>query len=140
MAAPVKGPAINFINLTAMKNIIAHPLVQLLSFLIILVNGIEWSAMPYGWFVLFGTADGKVFAIIGMFAILICLASIFWRRNFLQPVSLLVMWCSLFAFYWQLTNSHKQMVFKGGPGLITVLVFLTATIMVLNARMQWKNS
>ena len=112
---------------------------QLFCFSIIMINGKEWGALPYGWYVVFGTMDSQGFAIIGALAVILTLISIFWQRNYLQPLSLLIMWCSLGAFYWQLTDYSKHAVFRGGPALVTALIFLAVTVAVLNTRLSWKN-
>lgn len=122
-----------------MKNIFSHPLMQIASFFIVLVNGKQWGAMPYGWYISFGTATGQPFAIIGTIAVLLAFASIAWRRNYLQPLSLILMWCSIAVFFWQLTESHKHIVFKGGPGLVTGLFFIAVSAMVFKERLSWKN-
>lgn len=121
-----------------MKNILSHPLMQIAAFFILMVNGKEWGAMPYGWYISFGTASGQPFAIIGTVAVLLAFASIIWR-NYLQPLSLIIMWCSIAVFFWQLTPSHKQIVFKGAPGLITMLIFIAVSAMVFKEKLSWKN-
>lgn len=122
-----------------MKNIISHPLFQIASFFIVLVNGAEWGAMPYGWYIIFGTADAQPFAIMGSIAVLLALACIWWWRDQLQLLSLLVMWCSLVVFFLQLNPAHRTIVFKGAVPLITALLFLTVNAFVFKEKLSWKN-
>lgn len=122
-----------------MKNIIEHPLFQVFSFMILMINGKEWGALPYGWYIAFASGDGQAFGILGCIAVLTALTSVFWLRNYLQPLSLLLMWCSLGAFLWQVADYHRPSLFRGAPALVTALLFLTMTVMVFSKRLSWKN-
>ncbi len=114
----------------------SHPVMQLISFSIIMIGG-EIFAAPYLWYVRYASADGQVFAIVGVIAMMVSLVSIPVRRYGLQLLGLTIMWVSLIIFFAQ--AHHKASMFQFPITEITLLLFIAVSVSVLIKYKPWKS-
>lgn len=114
----------------------SHPVMQLISFSIIMIDG-EIFAAPYLWYVRYASTDGQLFAIVGVIAMLVSLVSIFVRRYLLQLAGLALMWLSLLIFFFQAHN--KAGMFQFPITELSLLLFLAVSVSVLIKYKPWKS-
>lgn len=115
---------------------ISHPVMQLISFSIIMIDG-EIFAEPYLWYVRYASVDGQVFAIIGVIAMILTVVSIAVRRFRLQLLSLALMWLSLIIFFIQAHN--KADMFQFPITELTLLLFIAVSVSVVIKSKPWKS-
>src|SRR6478672_7387796 len=121
---------------TWLFKILSHPILQLISFSIILING-EVFAAPYLWYVRYAASDGELFAFVGWAAICVTLASLAIKRFSLQLWGLIIMWISLSVFYSRSLHKASMLVSPGTE--LTVLLFIAMSICVVIKFKKWKN-
>lgn len=119
-------------------SIFSHPLTQLLSFCVILINGQVFAA-PYGWYIRYALPDGEWFAYVGAAAIGVTVLGFFTWRRILQGSGLLLMWLSLILFIGQSTPEARLHLVDGPFAPITHLVFLVVTVVIITNYVKWKN-
>lgn len=106
----------------------SHPVLQLISFSIIMIGG-EIFALPYLWYVRYGSADGQIFALTGLVAIVITLGSIVIKRFRLQLWGLILMWVSLIIFLCQ--SCDKAGLSEFPITEITLFLFIAVSVSVV---------
>ncbi|MDB5229623.1 MAG: hypothetical protein JWN76_428 [Chitinophagaceae bacterium] len=119
-------------------SILSHPIIQFISFCVILIIGREWGA-PYAWYVLFALRAGMTFSVLGVAGIVLTLVCIFVLRRYLQLPALFLMWASLIAFLSQLNLPNRLTVTMQPLALVTILFFSTITFFVIYKLKRWKN-
>ncbi len=113
-----------------MKKLFSHPLMQTLSFCILLV-GSSYFGGPYGYFVLFGFLDLQFFAIMGMIGIVVTLISMMVRsRVYMQAAGLLLMLLSLAVFFFSSRGVQSASTMTQVLPLITLALFVSVTVCV----------
>ena len=127
-----------------MKNpllrLLSYPLVQVLSFCIILV-GSPYFGGPYLFFVLGSFAEGYAFGIMGIIGIAIAVISLFIpARGYMQTSSVLVMLCSLAFFFFSSTWENATITLFNLPAILTLFLFIVVSIAVFIKALKWKNS
>ncbi|MES2331319.1 MAG: hypothetical protein V4539_17075 [Bacteroidota bacterium] len=120
------------------KTILSHPILQLVSFLLIVIGGQVFAA-PYGWIIRYAAVTGEFFAIVGIVAIVLVLASVFRARFVLQLSGLTAMWVSLIAFYGQTKPEARDYMFGTPLTVITLLLFVIVSIFIILKINPWKN-
>lgn len=116
--------------------VFGHPIAQLISFFIILIDG-EIFAAPYLWYVRYAAPEGEMFAIIGAVGIFVTLASLIIPRFGMQLWGLVFMWISLGIFF---TQAHRKAAMFLFPATeLTLLLFLAVSVFVVLKFTRWKS-
>jgi len=138
MRPPVRGLVIKTIIMKPVLAIFSHPIMQVAAFLMILFGG-QVFILPYWRCIRYALPDGEWFAITGLVAVVITLASIVIRRFPLQVLGLAVMWLSLFIFLGQLTAVGRQRLFEHAIEYIMAILFIVVSALVTIKHFRWKN-
>ncbi len=120
------------------KTVFAHPIMQLAIFLLIVIGGQVFAA-PYGWIIRYAVVSGEFFAVAGITAIVIVLASLFVMRLALQLSGLAVMWISLVAFYEQTKPEAREYMFGNPLTIITLILFVAVSVFIILKHWPWKS-
>jgi CHASE2 domain-containing sensor protein len=110
-------------------NVISHPLIQILSFVIILISGESFGG-PFGVYLYHAGKEGISFALIGLLGIALCFISLFFYRHWLQLGGAALMVLSLVCFFVQPQGSYNYGTFKEVVPLLTILLFLGITTLI----------
>jgi len=104
--------------------VLSHPLLQVISFSIILV-GSPYFGGPYIFFIYRALLEGYTFAIIGIVAILVTLVSLFLpAKGYMQLGGLLLMIASLAVFFLSSQNFMNASTLRELIPLLTFLFFI----------------
>ena len=123
-----------------LSKIFSHPLMQLLSFLIILV-GSAYFGGPYGFFLYHAMQLGYIYAIIGCIAVVITLASVFMRgkaMDLMQFIGSILMVLSLLVFFFSSQHFINMHAFREIIPFLTLLLFVTVTVLVVRKQLTEK--
>lgn len=112
--------------------ILTNPLVQVISFCIILVGSPEFGG-PFGFFIFHAAQEGYAFAIIGAIAIVLTLAPFIMTRisSYLQISGSLLMVISFLLYIFSSTHFRNVSTFHEIIPLATLLIFVIVIILVL---------
>lgn len=110
-------------------HILSHPIIQIASFCIILINGPYFGA-PYAFYLYHAVQEGYAFAVVGVLAIIITLASAFVYRAALQLTGTLLMLISLAIYFIPPNGKNSYDGFIQVVPLITMILFVIITVMV----------
>lgn len=122
-----------------LTQLFAHPLMQGLSFSIILV-GSPYFGGPYLIFVCGSFMEGYLFGILGIIGIVLTLVSL--RVNFqshMQIAGLLSMLASLAVFFLSSKNGQNASTMQELVPLVTLALFVVVCICVIRKLLTWKN-
>lgn len=113
------------------KNILVHPVVQLLSFSIILIGGSSFAG-PFLFFIIGSSFSGGAYGITGLIAIAFTILSLYkpLHRSF-QTTGLLLMWVSLGICFYNMPAENWETTFEQIVPILTVLLFIAVSSMVL---------
>lgn len=118
--------------------VLAHPIAQLLSFIIVMIGGQIFVA-PFGWMIRYALPTGEPFAIAGVIAIAITLGSLLIKTRWLQILGLAVMWSSLVIFFSQLSENGRANISHYPIEYITLGMFILISLLVIRKQFLWKN-
>ncbi len=110
--------------------VLSHPLLQVISFSIILV-GSPYFGGPYIFFIYRALLEGYTFAIIGIIAILVTLLSLFLpAKGYMQLGGLALMIASLAVFFLSSQNFMNTSTLRELIPLLTFLFFVAVAAFV----------
>ena len=140
MQVAVKVPAIKFLPMKdpMYKTVLAHPILQLAMFLLIVIGGQVFAA-PYVWILRYAVVTSEFFAVLGIAAIVIVLVSLLLKRNALQLFGLAAMWISLVSFYAQTKPEAREYMFGNPLTVITLILFISVSIFIILKNWPWKS-
>jgi hypothetical protein len=119
-----------------LANILSHPIIQVISFSIILV-GSPYFGGPYLYFLSGSLKEGYAFGIIGMAGIALTLISMVLKaRGYMQVVGLLLMILSLSIFFFSSTWTNAAVTILNIPALVTLLLFVLVSLLVTYRTIQ----
>lgn len=126
-----------------MKNqliaILTHPVIQILSFSIILV-GSPYFGGPFAYFVFGSFKEGYLFGILGIVGMLLTLVSLFLKaKGYIQMGGLLLMLSSLAIFFFSSTWTNAAITLTNTIALITLLLFILVGMLITLKWTVWKN-
>lgn len=126
-----------------MKNqlirILSFPLVQILSFCIILV-GSPYFGGPYLYFVFGSFKEGYAYGILGMIGIVLTLISLFIKaRGYMQVAGLIIMIASLVVFFFASSWKNAKVTLLNLTALATLVLFMVVCAAVYIKIFRWKN-
>lgn len=110
--------------------ILSHPVIQIASFCIILISGPYFGA-PYAFYLFHAVQQGHAFAVVGIIAILINLASAFIYRPILQLTGTILMVISLVIYFTPPNGKNSYDGFVQVVPLITMILFVIITVTVI---------
>lgn len=119
-------------------SVLTHPLLQLLSFVIMVFPGQAFD-LPYLLILRWTLTTPLLFTITGIVGILLTLASLLWHRKILQLLGLLIMWVSVISFITQLSAGSKAELLTHMTTLLTLLQFALISLLILTRKFVWKN-
>jgi len=120
-------------------SVLRHPLLQLLSFVIMVFPGQAFD-LPYLLILRWTLTTPQLFTITGIIGILVTLASLLLHRKILQPLVLFIMWVSVVSFIIQLTPVSKTEILTNIVTLLTLLQFAVISLLIITRKLTWKNS
>lgn len=120
-------------------SVLRHPLLQLLSFVIMVFPGQAFD-LPYLLILRWTLTTPQLFTITGIIGILVTLASLLLHRKILQPLGLFIMWVSVVSFIIQLTPVSKTEILTNIVTLLTLLQFAVISLLIITRKLTWKNS
>lgn len=122
------------------KNILEHPLTQLLSFSILLV-GSAYFGGPFIWFIYHAVQEMLLYAIIGSTALVITFVSIFIggnKRVLIQFIGACLMVLSLLIFFFSSEHFMNMYVYRQVLPVLTLLLFITVVVIVTQKQFTLK--
>jgi len=114
-----------------LSNIFTHPITQVFSFCIILISG-SYIGGPYIFFLYHAAQEGIAFAIIGLWGIILCLASMLVYKSELQFAGTLIMFLSLVIFFWSPRWHNSIGTFNEPLPLATILLFIIISVLTIS--------
>jgi len=118
--------------------IFSHPLLQLLSFSIILV-GSAYFGGPYIWFVYHAVQKVYAYAVIGCMGLAVTLAALFFRGRgeaVLQFIGACLMAVSLLVFFFSSEHFMNMYVYRQVLPLLTLALFVAVMVFVVKKFIQ----
>jgi hypothetical protein len=111
-----------------LENIFAHPLLQLVSFSILLV-GSAYFGGPYIYFLFHAAQEGYIYGIIGALAIIVTIVAIFYSNRYVQVAGLALMVLSLMVFFigGKLSNAYT---FHQIVPFLTLALFIGVSVAI----------
>lgn len=122
------------------KNILEHPLTQLLSFSIVLV-GSAYFGGPFIWFIYHAVQEMLLYAIVGSIALVITFASVFiggTKRVLIQFIGACLMVLSLLIFFFSSQHFMNMYVYRQALPVLTLLLFMTVIVFVTRKQFALK--
>lgn len=120
--------------------LLAHPLLQVLSFCIILV-GSPYFGGPYLYFILGSVKEGYLYGILGIIGITLALLSLWIKaKRWTQLLSLILMLSSISVFFFSSSWQNATITLLNLPALFTLILFLFVSVAVSIKIFRWKNS
>lgn len=116
-----------------LSHIFLHPIIQVLSFSVILVGSPHFGG-PYVFFLYRGGIEGYLYALLGLLAIIVTIISCFLvkaKRAAIQSLGTFLMVASLVVFFFSSTNFMNMYAFRDLLPLVTLLVFFLIAIAVI---------
>lgn len=124
---------------TQLTTILTHPVIQILSFSIILV-GSPYFGGPFAYFVLGSFKEGYLFGILGVAGMLLTLVSLFLKaKGYMQMGGLLLMLSSLAIFFFSSTWENATITILNALALSTLLLFVMIAVLVTIKTWRWKS-